>query len=609
MSGLCGWIGGAPPPDAPAALEKMGRGLAGAGDLRTSVGPAASLAVRGDVRTTCLHEAGDIVVGLAGHARWEDGSSRTAALVEVCARLADGYRERGPAVLERLKGDFALALLDRRRGEGLLAVDRACIRNLTYQATAGGLVFGSTLDALAGHPDARRELDPQAIYEYAYFHMIPGPGTVFRNQFRTPAGHCVRFARGEAKVTPYWSVAYAEDGTGGIADYKPEFVSVLREATRDAIGDARVGAFLSGGTDSSTVTGMIGAVTGQAPRSFSIGFDAQGYDEMAYARIAARHFNAEHHEYYVTPGDVVDAVPRIAAAYDQPFGNASAVPTYFCAKLAKEYGVERLLGGDGGDELFGGNSRYAKQQVLARYALLPAAVRSHLVEPLLRPASLSRVPVVRKAKSYVEQARLPMPARYEAQNLLEHLGAERVFTADFLAGVDRARPHTLMRAPFDAAGAKSLINQMLAIDAKLTLADNDLPKVTRMCELAGADVAFPMLDDRVVSFAVNLPPDLKLRGTRLRYFFKEALRDFLPSEVIVKRKQGFGLPVGPWLRSHAPLADLARGSCEGLRSRGIVRGEFLDWLWREGLATHPAYYGVMAWLLMILGQWIENQRV
>jgi asparagine synthase (glutamine-hydrolysing) len=162
-----------------------------------------------------------------------------------------------------------------------------------------------------------------------------------------------------------------------------------------------------------------------------------------------------------------------------------------------------------------------------------------------------------------------------------------------------------MRVPFDAAGAKTIINQMLAIDAKFTLADSDLPKVTRMCEIAGVDGVSDARD--VVSFAANLPPDLKLRGTQLRYFFKAALREFLPPEVIVKSKQGFGLPVGPWLQSHSPLAELTRTSCDGLRARGIVRGEFLDWLWRDGVSSHPAYYGVMAWLLMMLGQWFESR--
>jgi asparagine synthase (glutamine-hydrolysing) len=607
MSGVCGWMGVAPG-DPRAALDEMAAGLGDAGALRVSIAAAASLGVRGDGRTAWLQETKDFLVGLVGHARWEHETARLASPAGVCDRLIDGYRDRGPATLESLKGDFALALLDRRRGEVLLAVDRACIRNLTYQATRGGLLFGSTLDALAGHPDARRDLDPQAIYEYVYFHMIPGPDTVFLGQRRIPAGHYVHFARGEARVEPYWSIAYEEDGQGDVQDYKSSFISVLREATNEAVDGTRAGAFLSGGTDSSTVTGMIGAMTGQAPRSFSIGFDAQGYDEMEYARIAARHFRADHHEYYVAPSDVVDAIPRIAAAYDQPFGNASAVPTYYCARLATEHGVERLLGGDGGDELFGGNSRYAKQEVLARYAMIPAAVRSHFIEPLLRPASLSRVPIVRKAKSYVNQARLPMPERYESQNLLEHLGAERVFTPNFLAGIDQKRPHALIRAPYEVARAEALINQMLAIDAKFTLADSDLPKVTRMCALAGIDVAFPLLDDRVVSFAACLPPQLKVKGTRLRYFFKEALRDFLPPEVIVKRKHGFGLPVGPWLESHRPFAELVRVSCDGLRERGIVRGDFLDWLWHQGIAAHPAYYGAMAWVLMMLGQWFEDRR-
>jgi asparagine synthase (glutamine-hydrolysing) len=177
---------------------------------------------------------------------------------------------------------------------------------------------------------------------------------------------------------------------------------VLREATSQAVDGTRAGAFLSGGTDSSTVTGMIGAVTGQAPRSFSIGFDAQGYDEMEYARIAARHFHTDHHEYYVTPSDVVDAVPRIAAAYDQPFGNASAVPTYYCARLARECGVERLLGGDGG------NRQDAKQRPGA-LCLIPTALRSLIIEPI-RDRRWSRVPIVRRPKLRIR--RVTMPARY-----------------------------------------------------------------------------------------------------------------------------------------------------------------------------------------------------
>src|SRR5207344_3000253 len=167
-----------------------------------------------------------------------------------------------------------------------------------------------------------------------------------------------------------------------LPELKKDFLEVLRESVREAAQDGTVGTFLSGGTDSSTIAGMLGEVTGSPARTYSIGFEAQGYDEMHYARIAARHFGARHHEYYVTPDDVVSAIPQIAAVHDQPFGNASAVPTYYCARLAKEDGIDTLLGGDGGDELFGGNERYAKQHLYSLYSDLPLFLRKCLIEPI-----------------------------------------------------------------------------------------------------------------------------------------------------------------------------------------------------------------------------------
>jgi asparagine synthase (glutamine-hydrolysing) len=216
---------------------------------------------------------------------------------------------------------------------------------------------------------------------------------------------------------------------------------------------------------------------------------------------------------------------------------------------------------------------------------------------------------LRKLRSYVEQARPAMPRRYESYNLLMHLGLERVFTPDFLAAVDAERPHALMaevHAPFADA---SLINQMMGIDLRLILADGDLPKVTRMTELAGVDVAFPLLDERIVEFSRTLPSGFKLRGTQLRWFFKHALRNFLPPQVIAKRKHGFGLPVGAWLTTHRPLYELAADSAGMLRTRGIVQPRFIDELFTRTLHEHPAYYGTMAWVLMVLGQWLHSRRL
>jgi asparagine synthase (glutamine-hydrolysing) len=263
---------------------------------------------------------------------------------------------------------------------------------------------------------------------------------------------------------------------------------------------------LSGGTDSSTVSGMLNSLGRGRAKVFSIGFDVPGYDEMNYARVAARHFGCEHIEYYVTPADVVNAVPHIATFYDQPFGNASAIPTYMCARVAAEHGVTRLLAGDGGDELFGGNDRYAKQYILGQYQHIPAPLRRGFLEPVANSGALSSVPLLRKVASYVRQASPAMPWRYESYNLLNHLGAENVLAPDFLQQVHQRHPQDLLADAHAPLVSNSLINQMLGIDLRFTLADSDLPKVTRMCELGGVDVAFPMLDDRVVEFSATLRP-------------------------------------------------------------------------------------------------------
>jgi asparagine synthase (glutamine-hydrolysing) len=391
---------------------------------------------------------------------------------------------------------------------------------------------------------------------------------------------------------------------------KARFREVLRDATAACADGSACGTFLSGGTDSSTLSGLLGEIKGQPADTFSIGFAAAGFDEMEYARIAARKFGTKHHEYYVTPEDVVAAVPRIATTYDQPFGNASAVPTYYCARFARENGIARMIAGDGGDELFGGNARYAKQQIFAYYEKLPSGVRSHLIEPLLLgPGATRSIPLVRKARRYVEQAIVPMPQRYETGNHVDYIGAEQIFEPDFLHSVDRGHPHALMLDAFAPYKDRSLVNQMLGIDFRFILADGDLPKVTRMCELAGVDVAFPMLDEEVFDFSAQLPPDFKLRGTQLRWFFKEALRDFLPPEIITKKKHGFGLPVGVWLTSHKPLFDLAHSSLQRLRTRGIVQPKFLDRLGTDLLQEHAGFYGVMIWVLMMLSLWLDSRRL
>ena len=542
----------------------------------------AGLVVSGSSQAAALYTSGTQTVAFFGHPRWV-GDGVVENLLEVVGqRFHEAYQHREAGALDCLHGDFALVVIDAETNEAMLATDRFGIRSMVYQADEQGLIFASTCDVIRHHPNGRGEVDPQAIYDYTYFHTVPAPQTIYRKQARLLPGHCITWAKGKSSVRPYWTMKFSEQ-SGSVSDFKPRFRSVLREAVATAADGANCGAFLSGGTDSSTVAGLLGEVTGVPAKTYSIGFAVEGYDEMAYARIASRHFGTQQHEYYVTPEDVVSALPKIAAAYDQPFGNASAVAAYYCARLAESDGVTRLLAGDGGDEIFGGNSRYAKQYQLAHYEKLPTSIRHTLELLFVSVDAVQHIPLLRKVRSYIEQASRPMPARYDSYNLIDRLGPQNLFTPEFLSQVDRGAPLKLMCDIHNNFTSASLINQMLGIDLKCTLGDGDLPKVTRMCELAGIEVAFPLLDESVVEFSGILPAQLKLRGTQLRYFFKEALRDFLPREILQKQKHGFGLPVGAWLTTHRGLMELAGDSLSSLKGRGIISSAFLDRLLGEHL--------------------------
>jgi len=606
MSGLCGWMGKQPGNDE--LLNDM------AAPLRRFDGSPQHLA-RGDRSAVALcapqpsaHLASidGLLIALWGRPGWNDPQLAGLAEAEGHAHaLATAWHNNTPDLCTRLSGSFALAILDSRRGEALLATDRMGVHPLLWTMQGEALRFATSADCLREHT----EIDPQSVYNYVYFHMIPGPATIYRGVQRLLPGHCLHYRQGRVSTNAYWRMHYVEDREQAFPALRQAFLAQLRESVGALAWDDSAGAFLSGGTDSSTIAGILTACGKRPARTYSIGFDAEGYDEMAYARIAARHFGTIHHEYYVSPDDVVTAIPGIAAVFDQPFGNASAVPAYYCALLAQEDGVSRMIGGDGGDELFGGNERYARQQLFDLYGALPRRLRAAVLEPLLFALpGAQRVRLLQKARSYVRQASVAMPARLESYNLLERYGSEEMFEADFLQAVSAAAPLAMLRDSYGHSDAESLVNRMLALDLKITLADNDLPKVSKACELAGIEAAFPFLNDAMVAFSAQLSPRQKLRGTQLRWFFKEALRGFLPDEILTKPKHGFGLPFGVWLQTHKPLQEMARDSLSGLSRRGIVRAAFIDRLMSQHVAEHAGYHGAMVWVLMMLEQWYRQRE-
>ena len=516
--------------------------------------------------------------------------------------VAHGWMRHGDGLPALMQGNFAFAVLEPIKKRACLALDRVGAERLCFAHRGGQLVFGNSVQQVAAHPLVGRTIDPQAIYDFLYFHTIPAPRSLYQGICKLLPGQIVTLKNGQLDTRFYWQADYAPVDAGFDA-HRTHFRTLLDQAVRDADAPATA-AFLSGGTDSSTVVGALTAARGGPVDTFSIGFDADGFDEMEYARCAAERYGSRTHEYYLKPADIVTAIPIIAREYDEPFGNNSAVPTYFCAKAAREAGFEHMLAGDGGDEIFGGNARYAKQGLFEHYARLPALLRRGLIEPVTAlPFLSSRFPLS-KLKSYVNQARIGLPLRLESYNFLHRTPLDQIFERDFIHAVDPSTADAALVEVYDRTASDHYINRMMHLDLKFTLADNDLRKVGTMTEAAGIEVRYPLLDDRIVAFANHLPVDFKVRGQRLRWFFKEALTDLLPEKIINKTKHGFGLPFGVWSNQYAPLGDLVGDSLSDFKKRGWIRPAYLDHMLAMQRGPHASYYGVMIWVTMMLEQWL-----
>jgi len=508
--------------------------------------------------------------------------------------------ERGVALVQ---GDFAVSLVlpDGRR---LLAVDRFAIQTLCWRLDGSGLKVSQRADHIADG----ESLDAQALFDYLYFHVIPAPRTVFQGVHRLPAAHLALFDGRQVSLRRYWTPAFATPSSSpNFPSLREEFLELLKQSTQAQLDAGQPAAcFLSGGTDSSTVAGMVGLSSGQAPTCYSIGFEAAGYDEMSYARMAAQHFGCEHREIYFTPAHLLQEIPRVAAWYDQPFGNSSAVPSFHAAQQAQADGFHRILAGDGGDELFGGNSRYATQRLFEHYQRVPKVLREAVLEPVFKQPAVAKLPLLRKGTSYIQKANTPLPDRGQDYNLVRRLGYEEVLSQDFLAQVDTASVDAQMREVWAQAHCDSELNRHLAFDWRYTLAECDLPKVVGTTAMAGLSVGFPMLDQRLVDFSMRLPMDYKLKGQALRWFFKEALRGFLPDGILTKKKQGFGLPFGVWMMQDPKLRQLADEALASVVARGMVRPAFVQRLMSQMMVEHAHYYGTMVWILVMMEHWMRQ---
>jgi asparagine synthase (glutamine-hydrolysing) len=615
MSGICGWFAPSPTGSPSNLIETMARTLETplTGQIvQRSAANHALAVITPQIERGSLYQDDALWVACEGAPYFNDpGLMKIAADLGPAAALADSYHRKGRHCLQDINGAFSVVIYDLNTQLVLLAVDRIGIRPLCLIPIQQGVVFGATTDSVICHPAVSSHLDPQAIYDYLYFHMIPSPRTIYTGVEKLMPGEYALLENGRLHKDFYWRMEYCDTAGAPQQQLAEEFRGLLRKSVHRALSHpaTKIGNFLSGGTDSSTLAGIVTEVTGAPAETYSIGFEAEGFDESQYANIAVKHFGTRHHNYYVTPQDVVDAIPLIARAYDEPFGNASAVPSYYCAKMAREDGVSLMIAGDGGDELFAGNVRYVKQRTFELYYRFPALLRHALIEPLAMGIPGAKyVPPLRKLQSYIAQAKVPLPDRLESYNFLHRSPARDIFQDSFLEMIDLNEPLENMREVYHRAHTDSTLHQMLHLDLKNTLADNDLRKVNRMCEMAGTAVSYPLLDDAMAEFSGRVPANLKIKGSALRYFFKDSLKDFLPAEILKKSKHGFGLPFGLWLNQHTPLRELVGDSLQSLCRRQYINPHYIDSLLNDRHREHASYYGVMIWVLVMLEQWLQSRE-
>jgi asparagine synthase (glutamine-hydrolysing) len=523
---------------------------------------------------------------------------------EVLARLYE--LEGWPGLLKHLRGGFAVALWDPRQATLWLGADHFGIKQLYYAEIPHGLGFASRPSALLALPGVSGAVDPQVVYDYLNVRAVTAPASIWRGVRRLPAGHVLALRRNAVTVERFWDLEYPERRIG-LREAIAGTTRHVEEAVTAALGGGsakETGAFLSGGTDSSTVLGYMTRITGERIPAFSIGFHEERFDEMHYADVAARHFHALHEKHNVTADEALAAMPALVEAYDEPFGNNSAIGTFLCARLAQKSGVRRLLAGDGGDEIFGGNERYASDRIFGRYQRIPAPLRRGVIEPMLAalPGGLG---VVDKARRYVRRANLSTARRLYSYAFFLAQDGRDLLAPELLAAVDVDGPWRIVEGHFERARAQSELNRIMYLDVKVTLGDSDLVKVTRTAELAGIGVRFPFLDRPLVEFTGTLPADFKVRGLEKRYLFRRAFQPLLPAEILAKRKHGFGIPTSDWLKGHAGFRDLARETLLSPWARGLgyFRPGALERLFALHTADSTPYYGDQVWTALMLHLW------
>jgi asparagine synthase (glutamine-hydrolysing) len=511
--------------------------------------------------------------------------------------IVHAYEEWGTGAIARLRGMFGLAVWDMRRQTLLLARDRIGIKPLHYAVEGGRLYFGSEIKSLLCAPDLPRELDVDALDHYLSFLYTPRDRSIFRRVNKLPPGHLLTWTDGIAHVEQYWQLPAEETFQGSEADAVAALDSALTDAVRSHLmSDVPLGAFLSGGVDSSTVVALMAQTAGARVKTFSIGFDVPEFDELEHARRVARHFDTDHHEFVVKP-DAIGILERLVWHFDEPFADSSAIPTWYVSEIARRH-VTVVLSGDGGDELFGGYDRYFPHPRVAAFdRFSPPAFRG------VASVAAAALPHGMRGKNFLRHVGRDERGRYI--DAVRYFGADEkpaLLVPDVQRALTRPDPETQLARHFDRYTHLPWPAQMMRFDAETYLPEDILTKVDRMSMAHSIESRVPLLDNEVIAFAASLPSSLKIKNGRRKHVLKEVAARLLPRDLLDRPKQGFGVPLGVWFRGN--LRELFADTLLAPRSatNQYFRRPFVRRLLDEHLSGRRDHT-LRLWQLVVFERW------
>jgi asparagine synthase (glutamine-hydrolysing) len=521
--------------------------------------------------------------------------------------ILHAYETYGVDCPKYLHGMFAFAIWDEKKQNLFLARDRVGKKPLLYAQVGGQLIFGSEFSALLLHPDISREIDREALHYYLSFMCVPAPYTIYRMIRKLEPGHYLRWHQGEVKIGCYWQPDFSKKIKISEDEAAERAVELLREAVRvRMVSEVPLGAFLSGGIDSSAIVALMSELSSEPIKTFSIGFEEQDFSELHHARRVAEHVGADHHEFIVRL-DALDVLPTLVDHYGEPFADASAVPTYYVARETRRH-VTVALNGDGGDECFAGYERYAAMRLAEQYHKLPGIVRQSILNRMFEflPATDNRNHLLSKAKRFMHAASLPKEQRYlRWMSAFNDEAKSELYSNEFSHETRNLRAVSFLEPWFAKVNGGGVVDATLLADTMTNLPNDLLVKVDIASMAVSLEARSPFLDHHIIEFAASLPEKMKLKRLTTKYILKRGLRNLLPAENLDRPKMGFGVPIGHWIRGGMKDFLCATLLSEKATKRGLFKLEAIKHL-IEQHTQGKSDAAQQLWTLLMLELWFER---